>query len=485
MVKQLATSQSTKETIPEIAGFHNALKTFRLAAKRVPAYQDFLHKYNIQPHKIKTPVDFEHIPPVTKENYLRAYPLKDLLWDGSIQDTQMISVSSGSSGEPFFWPRGLQSAKDCVFLHETLFNQNFQTRQKETLVIIALAMGTWIAGTYTLDAMIELANRGHKLVTITPGIDKMGIIRILKQLAPQFSQTIIFGYPPFTKDIIDEAVYQKIKIDTLNLKLVFAGEIISERWRDYVLYKIKAKDPLYTTSNIYGTADAGLLGNESPVSIFARRAAEKNPSLYSFLFPDTQVVPSLVHYFPDLRYIETLEDYLLFTVNNSLPLIRYKILDQGRVISYSQLRSALEKNGSPLPDSLAKLAQHSYITVNGRSDVATSFYAVNIYPENIKYALETTQLQKILTGKFIIKAIFNDLTQEQTLHLQVELKPGQKGGKSLEHMILKQVIETLKAHNSEYNRLSQELHEQAHPIIHLMPYQSPEFEIKVKHRWAA
>src|ERR1700751_5472933 len=89
----------------QTAGQRKALKTFHQAATRVPAYKDFLDKNSINPKKIKTLSDFANVPTVTKENYLRLYPLKDLMWDGNEFNGDFISVSSGSSGEPFFWLR--------------------------------------------------------------------------------------------------------------------------------------------------------------------------------------------------------------------------------------------------------------------------------------------------------------------------------------------------------------------------------------------
>lgn len=467
--------------------FKLALATFHEAAKRVPAYKDFLKKNHIDPSKIRTPEDFATVPPVTKENYLKQYPLKDLLWDGKTDDVRIISMSSGSSGQPFYWPRGNQAGADSAFFHELMFNQHFNTKEKETLVIIAFAMGTWIAGTYTLAAINDLANKGHRLVAVTPGIDKAAIIRILGELAPQFDQTIIMGYPPFVKDVLDGATEERIRLGPLNIKVVLAGESISERWRDYVMKKIKARDQYTFSSLIYGTADAGLLGNETPLAIYARGLAAKDPLLGEKIFPGAgRTLPTLVNYHPELRYFEEIEDnYLVFTVNNSLPLIRYQILDQGRLITHKELIEYLTDGGYKVPKALLPDRQLPLIALYTRSDIATTFYALDIYPENIKHGLEATQLQRFLTGKFVLRTEFDDQTQEQSLHLYAELKKSAKSDKALETKVLRSIIRSLKSQNSEYNRLSQELKHKADPIVHLLPYGSSEFEIKIKHRWVA
>ena len=59
------------------------LKLFHEAARRVPAYKDFLKKNKVNPAKIKTFKDFQFVPPISKKNYLRQYPLEKLVWDAT------------------------------------------------------------------------------------------------------------------------------------------------------------------------------------------------------------------------------------------------------------------------------------------------------------------------------------------------------------------------------------------------------------------
>lgn len=464
--------------------FQRSLKLFHRAAQTVPAYADFLVKHKIKPEKIRTLADWQQIPPMTKDNYLRQYPLKDLLWGGGMDAARVISMSSGSSGQPFYWPRGNGSTVEAAAYHEELF-QHFQTKEKDTLVVVAFAMGTWIAGTYTLSALSLLADQGHRLTIITPGIDKAAITRILRELAPQFEQTILMGYPPFIKDAIDAAVSERIKLGPLNLRVVVAGESISERWRDYLLGKIKADDPCHSCFAIYGTADCGLLGHETPFSIYARRTAEANHELADGLFPQAITLPTLVQYDPLRRFFEEVDDYLLFTADNSLPLIRYKILDQGRLFAPAQLSQALQNRGLAVPTDLLDKPALPYLALYSRSDVATTFYALDIYPENIKMGLESTALQRYLTGKFILKTIYDDETQEQSLHLFVELKKRIRATDRLKQLVTRSVVKSLQRHNSEFNRLSQELKHKSDPIVNLLANESPEFTIKIKHRWIA
>ena len=183
----------TNETIGVIPGFENALDLFKRASADVPAYKNFLKIHKVDPKRINTPEDYNDVPIITKENYLKKYPLQDLMWRRKVSDARMISASSGSSGQPFFWPRGNKSVEDSVIILDELLDKTFATKSKETLCINAFAMGTWIAGTYMNSAMWRLADLGHKIVIITPGITKEEIVRELEVLGSRFQQILIIG----------------------------------------------------------------------------------------------------------------------------------------------------------------------------------------------------------------------------------------------------------------------------------------------------
>ena len=88
------------------------------------------------------------------------------------------------------------------------------------------------------------------------------------------------------------------------------------------------QDPCYSSASLYGTADAGVLGNETPLSIFIRRFLAEHPEAARQLFGESRL-PTLVQYDPISRYFETKEGTLLFTGDNGIPLIRYHISDEG------------------------------------------------------------------------------------------------------------------------------------------------------------
>jgi phenylacetate-CoA ligase len=468
----------------EVPGLTSALKIFHDAAKRVPAYKDFLKTHNIDPATIVDAETFKTVPIQTKKNYFTKYPLQDMAWDGRITDARIISMSSGSTGQPFLWPRGNSTTHDAADILDELYDRVYHTRTKNTLCIVAYAMGTWIAGTYMLSALYELADRGHKIVSITPGINQEEIIQIIKRIGGEYDQVLIMGYAPFIKDAMDTAIGQNVDLAKYNLKFMFSSEHITETWRRYVLDMVT---PGYGTENslsLYGAAEMGIAGMETPLIVYLRGIIANDKALFQRLFGDTTTLPVLVYYEPDLRYVEEVDSHFIFTLNSSLPLIRYNLMDQGRLLNQEDLIEEVEAAGYSVPKSLSRWPNKPLIALYGRSDVSAMFYGVNIYPENIKYALEIPELQTYVSGKFTVQTVF-DAQQEQSLQIAIELKKDARLQKRTTDKILATITGCLLENNSEYRKLSEVIGAKAEPNLVFIEHGSPEFQIGKKHKWVA
>src|ERR1051325_3778994 len=108
---------------------NNALNLFSTAAKKVPAYKDFLHKNKINPNKIKTFEDFQLVPPITKKDYLRQYELRDLVWEGDLKKPLVFTSTTGSTGEPFYFPRSNALDKQYALLAEMFLRNGYRGEQ--------------------------------------------------------------------------------------------------------------------------------------------------------------------------------------------------------------------------------------------------------------------------------------------------------------------------------------------------------------------
>jgi len=465
-------------------GFKEALAVFHDTASTVPAYKDFLKKNKINPKNIKTLNDFHSLPLMDKANYLRFYPYEDLLPHRTIPP--IISMSSGSSGQPFYWPRGFEQEEAGGKLHEIIFRDIFNIGTQHTLVIICFSMGTWIAGAFTASSCRYVAQKGYNLTIVTPGIEKEDTLAILRDFAPKFERVILAGYPPFLMDIITEAHNREIKIKRLHINLLLAGENFSEMWRKTIHGLTGIKDSLTGSVSIYGTADADMCGHESPLTIFIRKQADRNHAFAKDFFGDSSYIPTLVHYHPEVKFFEKVDGELLFTAKSGIPLVRYNIKDQGQLYEFSDVQKLLEAHG--YGDDVKKQGLDRWkfpmLTLAGRKDVSVTFYALNVYPENIKAGLEDKLVSGFLTGKFIAQTKSLNHEKDQQLIIMAELARDIHPTKGRTKLLKEVIFQHLVKLNSEYRKLHASIGERALPHIELIAFGDPIFQVKKsKHRW--
>ncbi|MFT3768103.1 MAG: phenylacetate--CoA ligase family protein [Minicystis sp.] len=313
-----------------------ALALFHDVVATVPAYPAFLAERGVDPGSIRTADDLCRLPPVTKASYILQYRLPDLCRGGRLEACDMIAVSSGSTGKPTFWPRFVTDELVIARRFEQAFRDAFSAHRRRTLAVICFALGTWVGGMFTAACCRHLAAKGYPITVITPGNNKEEILRVVNDLGPRFDQVVLLGYPPFLKDVIDAGIDRGVKWPDLSVRVVTAGEVFSEAWRTLVAERIGSKAPAYDFASLYGTADAGVLGVETPLSIAIRRFLADRPDEARAVFGQDRL-PTLVQYDPFARYFEVEEGKLIFTGDNGIPLVRYDILDTGGVIPHEAM----------------------------------------------------------------------------------------------------------------------------------------------------
>lgn len=459
-------------------GFQQALHVFRSASSSIPAYKALLRKKKINPNSIRTLTDFQKVPLVDKKSYIYTHSFDDLFPHKKIPP--MAYASSGSSGKPTFWFRDDPQEEKGGELHELIFRDVFKIRKTDpTLVIVCFSMGVWIAGNYTLAACRNVARKGYMITTITPGVEKEDILHAFRDLVPHFKNVIIAGYPPFLMDIFQEVQRQRIRLSK-NIKILTAGDKFSESWRADIAELLHIKNPDSSIVNVYGCADAGVLGFETPLSIFLRRNAKKNKELYRELFGETQHLPGIFQYDPEYVFFEEEKGELILTVSTAAPLIRYNIHDIGKVFSYNSIQSILEKYNLKEESKKYGLGKWGmpFVTVKGRSDVAVTFYALNIFPENIKAGIEDRTISRFLSGNFFAYNKTFNHSKIQKLYIHFELAPNVKSNKAIVQTIRKTIIEKLIKLNIEFRKLYSILGKKALPVIILKEYGNSNFQRK-------
>ncbi len=462
------------------------LQLFQRSAAEVPAYQKFLASHRINPAEIDTYQAFTKLPLMSKHGYMQAYPLPERCFGGSLLGSDRIAVSSGSTGQPTFWPRSAAYELDVALRFEQVFRDSFQSHQRPTLAVVCFALGNWVGGLFTTSCCWHLARKGYPLMVATPGNNKAEILRVVRELSPHYAQTVLLGYPPFVKDVIDTGIAEGMRWADYQLKLVFAGEVFSEEWRDLVGLRIGSTSPCFDSASLYGTADGGVLGNETPLSIAIRRQLSRHPDAARALFGESRL-PTLVQYDPNSRFFEVHENTLVVSGENSVPLLRYHIADKGGLIGYAGMWRFLAEQLDI--HSCADLGLHSdfqarplpFVYVFGRADFTISYYGANIYPENITVGLEQPGIMDWVTGKFVLEAP-EDQGGDKMLHIAVELLPGLVATPDMAPAIAASIRAQLLRLNSEFAHYTPT--EKQMPRISLHPFADSEyFPAGVKHRY--
>ncbi|HEX5797624.1 MAG TPA: hypothetical protein VFX86_04525 [Candidatus Saccharimonadales bacterium] len=464
-----------------------SIDLFHRAAQGIKGYKDFLAENDCDPADIKTPKDYQDIPVTGKNNYLTAYTLFDLVWEEELRQTLLFCSTSGSTGEPYYFPRSEELSRQYSILIENYLNQH---KKGKTLVIIGFGMGVWIGGVITLRAFEIASERAKIPLSILPtGYNETEILKALKKLAPGFDQTILVGYPPFIKEVVDDARRKKIQLSELNIRFIFAAEAFTETFRDYVCNKAGVGNPLLDTLNIYGTADIGAMAYETPLSILIRRLSGKNQKLYKSIFGQIEKTPTLAQYDPEFIEFEQVDDEILLTGNSVLPLIRYAIGDNGGVITYRQMSDIFADNGKDLDKEIKKagigkfVKKQPFIFVYERKDFSISLHGLNIYPEFVKEALLDKRLVDDVTERFTMITRF-DRGQNQYLEINLELQAGVVPTVELEALAHKIITRKLREKSSEFAEISKTKNSEKLLSVAFWPNRHPRyFKPGIKQKW--
>jgi phenylacetate-CoA ligase len=465
-------------------GFAAALALLRVVSKDVPAYRAILKEQAIDPARIATPADYARLPLLDKTNYIRRFSLDELVAGGALTRCDFFAVSSGSTGEPTFWPRATADEWPIAARFEQVLRDAFRAHEKRTLAVVCFALGSWVGGMFTTACLRCISQKGYPLLTVTPGNKVDEILRVVQRLAPQFEQTVLLGYPPFLKEAVDAGITQGMDWGKFDVKLVMAGEVFSETWRELVAERVGATDLLRFSSSLYGTADAGVLGQETPLSVAIRRFLSDKPAAAKSLFGDERL-PTLCQYDPTSRYFEVHDGTLLFSGDNGVPLLRYHIADRGGVLGFDSMMAALRDLGFDSAKALqggAAPRRQPFVWVFGRANFTVSFFGANVYPENVSLGLEQPEVRGQVTGKFVME-VKEGLDSAPRLTIAVELAKGVAVEKVDKAAIEAVILAQLKRLNSEFANYVPA--DRQWPEVTLLAAGDPAyFPVGVKHRYS-
>jgi phenylacetate-CoA ligase len=453
-----------------------ALELFRRAAAEVPAYRAFLRDAGIEPANARA---LSEVPTVSKESYLRAHALAELCFAGELSGCDTVAVSSGSTGVPTYFPRALRHEVGVAWRFEQVFRDSFGAHEGRTLALVCFPLGTWVGGMFTTACCRQLALKGYPLMVATPGNQPPEILRALRELAPLHDRVVLLGYPPFLKDVIDGALAEGVELRRRPLLLVLAGEVVSEEWRDIMGERTGTVDPLHGSASLYGTADAGVLGNETPLSVAIRRFLASHGDVAEEIF-GTRRLPTLVQYDPVDRYFEEEGGALVFTgEGGGIPLVRYAIGDSGGVLGFHAMLAKLAPHGFRAPE-LAR-RELPFVWVFGRAQHAVSFYGANVFAETVRVGLEAAAVRASVSGKFVMEAA-EDAAGDRHLVVDVELARGVAPSATLRQYVAESIRAALVAVGGEFAAYVPPARQL--PEVALWAHAHPQhFPTGVKHRY--
>ncbi len=457
---------------------------FHRMVEQVPAYKKFLKRSHFDPGTVKSPADTLLIPPLTKQGYFKSFQLNEKLWPGNLESALVATSTSGSTGKSSYFVRSAELDWQYSVLAEYFLANG---PKGPTLLIDCFGMGVWIGGLITYQAFYYAANRTGALTIITPGINKKEIFSALRELGPQYKNIIFAGYPPFIKDIIDEADFEGIQLKKWHCRFLFAAESFTENFRDYIAEAGAVKNVYKDTLNIYGTAELGAMAFETPGSIFIRRLSLSHPEVFDELF-GSKKIPTLCQYNPTFVSFEEHNREILITANSASPFCRYQVGDSGGVYSLKEIIEVFKKNNIDLIAEARKanvdVLKLPFVYVYERNDFSTTLYGLQIYPQTIKRALEDPVFRKNLTGKFSLETHY-DKKSDQYLKINIELKPFQKSNRKLNSKLEKAIVRALLKENSEFRELTGMLTaKRTKPKLAFWPYNDHHyFKSGIKQQW--
>ncbi len=375
----------------------HVLGWFRDAVRDVPAYARFLEERGVDPASIQTLTDFAGLPVTSKAEYHKAFPLPDLCRGGALERADFVAVSSGSTGEPTFWPRFFGDELGTSARFEQVLRAGFGLESKRTLGVVCFALGSWVGGMYTTFAGRNLSAKGYPLTLVTPGNNRAEILRVVRRARAELRRTgvVRLSAVPEGRDRRRPATDGVIGRG-LRVHLVTAGEVFSEEWRSLVVERLGAtRGPARHRLALRDGRRRRVLANETPLSPstdppLPRRSAGLRRAGSSVRIALADAVCSTTPIAAtSRRMVKARVQRRRDRSSDSLPHPRPR-----------QRRPVLADDGVPAQLTASIPASHGagvaaalpFVSVFGRSGFALSFYGANVYPENVSVGLEQPEI---------------------------------------------------------------------------------------------
>jgi phenylacetate-CoA ligase len=465
----------------EQQGERMVLRLARFMAKTVPAYQSQLQAGGLGEMAIRSMDAFRQLPVLDKATYIQLHEFPSLFSQRDLSAVTTISSTSGSTGEPAYFPRGEAQDACHAYVHELFLAKQFGVDRKRTLGVIGFGLGPWIGGLLTYKTLNGYARKGYRLALAPVGPNVETSLRMIERFGAEYEQVLLSGYPPFVKDVLDEGHRRGMEWKRYALKIWTAAEGFSEDFRDYLAERAHLNNPILDSVNLYGTVELGSMAHETALANLIRRRALEHPGLFRDLFPCATRLPTLAQYHPYLTYFEEVDGEVIASgYGGSIPLVRYRFPDRGGVIPFERMVEVCRAHGFNLRHEARKRGiEHTimhlpFVYVYERSDQTIILRGANIYTEHVKAALIHRAMHEAVTGKFSMGKREDDRFNGR-LEVHVELKEGVAPCVRLTAQVQAIIAQTLTRLSSEFANMAQSCPEAGRPAVVLWPHHHPTY----------
>jgi phenylacetate-CoA ligase len=429
---------------PQVGNFRvflgkvRAVRLYRRAIKRVPAYRDYMSKQKYKgPRITMRSATLGDVPEIDKASYIKKYFLTDKLNDGILPKSGvMLDESSGSSGKPTSWARGKKERRFTRRLIQVAFNHIIV--DQDPIVINTFAMGAWSTGFNTSLSLLEVSRVKSTGPDLTKAIDT------LLELGPKFDY-VITGYPPFLKQLADDP---RVDWSKYRVSAIYGGEGISEPMRQSLLTVFKS------VVGSYGASDLEInIAHETDFTIALRQALIADESLRSALLKQNRgIIPMIFQYNPyDYLFENNEKGELLVTIcrlENLSPRIRYNIHDLGHPEDFYAFKKKLRALGR---EDLLKLIELDFgvLFYYGRSDLSVDYYGGVVGPEEIRQIINANEDYKQKVANFRLIS-YEDKSHQKHLLFALELAKDIKISAEEKNKLLDVIVDQLFVLNLDF-----------------------------------
>ena len=321
------------------------------AARQSEAYRTLLQENGIDPTTFRASRDWAKLPVLTKKNTFERFTLTQLSRPHVCADLADVLTSSGRSGRSFGFRLTSRAEHESTWFDIDLGLQDiFKVDQCDTLLVNCLPMG------------VVFPSRAVTVANVSVREDMA--CALLRDIGPQFHQTLLCTDPLFIRRILDEARTIGLDWSALNTSVILGEEMLVEAQRDYLAARMGI-DPEHDAHRLigssYGVGELGLnLLFETRETIKIRRAMRTHPQVAHLLIRTGAThAPPCVFCFNPLRCLVEVVNpdangfgELCITMLNPEALIalpRYATGDMGRIVSRSDAHHAAELAGTQCP----------------------------------------------------------------------------------------------------------------------------------------